>query len=347
MVKRFGLNFLVLIASFLLVLALTEIVLRCTIYNLKNYVQSPGPDAVYVIETAEFKTKIKTNSLNMRDGEILSKAPGEYRILCLGDSFTFGLGVNIPETYPKVAEKILRESGYRASVINGGTQGNVEDAIQFLIEKGLRFKPDLAALQIYIGNDFYDELRHENKNAGRAEEPIRRNIFLDAKRVLKGIRLRTLEFFWTRLVQIRWIDDILFRFDLRYDNRGIFLRTYPPLEKKLVTEELTGLEKIRSLCEKEGVSLVFLLVPAKQQVFKKHLLNNDKYDYKKPNRILKDFCAGYSIPCIDFLEIYETLPDETVRGFYYNQDQHWTVRGHAQAGETLAEFIREHAKPSF
>jgi hypothetical protein len=85
--------------------------------------------------------------------------------------------------------------------------------------------------------------------------------------------------------------------------------------------------------------MIFIFVPEKQQVFQSRYLNDAKYDYKKPDRILKEFCEQNGVPYIDFLDIYETLPEKKVRDFYFNKDMHWTVKGHAFAAETLAKFL--------
>jgi hypothetical protein len=342
--KRLILNLILSLFSLLAVLAAVEIALRLTLYNFKPYAKSPGAESLYVIETAEFKTAIKTNSLNLRDYEIPQKSPGEYRVLCLGDSFTFGLGVNIPDAYPKVAERILTAAVRPVRVINGGTQGNVDDARRFLLEKGLSFEPDLVTLQVYIGNDFYDwQMKSETKAAAPGvlpPRPARRDFLPRAKEFLRGLHWRTFEFVWNRLIQFPLVDDWLYRWNLRYDNRGIFLREYPPLEEGLLRSELQGLDKMHKLCKEKGIELLVILVPTKQQLFKKQFLNDRKYDYKKPNALLRNFCNQKAMPVLDMLEIYETLPPENLRSFYYNQDRHWTVGGHAFMGSVLAEEVK-------
>src|SRR2546430_1564409 len=63
-----------------------------------------GAEAVCGSE--EFEMKVKINSLGMRDREYsVEKPKGTYRILVLGDSYTFGSGVQADETYAKLLEK--------------------------------------------------------------------------------------------------------------------------------------------------------------------------------------------------------------------------------------------------
>src|SRR5262249_2151345 len=62
-------------------------------------------------------------------GPISPRAAGELRILCLGDSFTEGLQMDVARTYPMRLEALLREGAAsdprlpRARVFNGGRSG--------------------------------------------------------------------------------------------------------------------------------------------------------------------------------------------------------------------------------
>lgn len=153
-------NGLLFAATVLVCLVVVEVTLRSTLYNFKPYTRSPGPSSSYPIERAEFKTMITTNRLNMRDHEVGPRQESEHRILCLGDSFTFGLGVDFEETYPQQIERILRQEDPGTRVLNGSTGGNAVDALKFLKEQGLALEPYLVILQVYTGNDFYDGMRY-------------------------------------------------------------------------------------------------------------------------------------------------------------------------------------------
>ncbi|HMY19668.1 MAG TPA: hypothetical protein PKA58_25255 [Polyangium sp.] len=66
--------------------------------------------------------KANTNHLGLRgDGVLPPKAPGERRIVILGDSFTWGIGVESKQTFPEVLERKLAESGVgNVKIINAG-----------------------------------------------------------------------------------------------------------------------------------------------------------------------------------------------------------------------------------
>src|SRR5437867_8997121 len=68
---------------------------------------------------------VVTNGLGLRSPEIAAvKRPGTIRVLCLGDSNTFGIGVAQEETYAARLQALLRGQGRaEAEVINAGGGG--------------------------------------------------------------------------------------------------------------------------------------------------------------------------------------------------------------------------------
>jgi lysophospholipase L1-like esterase len=76
----------------------------------------------------EWGTSFSLNARGFRGREVMTeKPPGVCRVLCLGDSCTFGTGgLNTDETYPAVLEELLNASGSgteRYEVINAGMPG--------------------------------------------------------------------------------------------------------------------------------------------------------------------------------------------------------------------------------
>ena len=70
-----------------------------------------------VYETPEFRFVVRTNSIGLRDTEIPLRRTGRKRVLAIGDSFTFGWGVRLEETWPKVLEAALRRSGEEVEIL--------------------------------------------------------------------------------------------------------------------------------------------------------------------------------------------------------------------------------------
>ena len=85
-----------------------------------GYVMKPGFRGHYV---QDFEDTHAFNSNGLRDREYGPTPPGVYRILALGDSFTFGDGVRADQTWSKQLEAALVRRGIAAEVINAGTSG--------------------------------------------------------------------------------------------------------------------------------------------------------------------------------------------------------------------------------
>src|SRR5579859_2885189 len=95
-----------------------------------------------------FHGLVETNSFGMRDSaRTLDKPAGKFRIALLGDSVIEGVHVQPDEVVNIQLEKILRERGYNAEVLNFGVEG-VGTTQELLIyqQKVRQFHPDLVLL---------------------------------------------------------------------------------------------------------------------------------------------------------------------------------------------------------
>lgn len=83
----------------------------------------------------------KGNSLGLRDDEFpVQRPPGELRILALGNSTTWGTGVDQHDTYANQLERALGAD--HVQVINAGGEGKTLDkAIAFMDRSGFEYDP--------------------------------------------------------------------------------------------------------------------------------------------------------------------------------------------------------------
>ena len=75
--------------------------------------------------TRSFRADVRTNDLGFRDvrASIAPKAPGEFRIIVLGDSITFGPGLEYDQIYTSQLEAALRRTHPEVRVINLSVEG--------------------------------------------------------------------------------------------------------------------------------------------------------------------------------------------------------------------------------
>lgn len=122
---------------------------------------SSVPDLIYELkpglDTCYEGSRVVTNSAGLRadqDYEV-PKPAGTYRILLLGDSQTFGQGVEFEETFGQLLEQSIEKNsrGWRVEVINSGVDGyNTAQQAAYLEGRGMAYEPDLVVL-LFIGND--------------------------------------------------------------------------------------------------------------------------------------------------------------------------------------------------
>ena len=84
----------------------------------------------------------------------MKKLPGVFRIIVIGDSFTFGEGVRLEDTFVARLQAILEQQvSSRIEVLNFGVGAwNTLAEINYLRHEGVRFQPDLV-LVVFTPND--------------------------------------------------------------------------------------------------------------------------------------------------------------------------------------------------
>ena len=104
--------------------------------------------------TSEFSYTISVNNLGFRDRDFHLDSQGDYRILAIGDSMTYGWGVNIDKTWPKVLERNLRDQGYNVEIANLGFPGGGPKRYAELAIRAIPLlTPDLVLIAVLQGDD--------------------------------------------------------------------------------------------------------------------------------------------------------------------------------------------------
>ena len=124
--------------------------------NKKNFSQD------FVYSSTGYDMKVKTNSFGHRGAEPKKSAlqdEGTTRILLIGDSFTFGYGVEIEDHFGTLLEKKLRDKGHKCVVLNSGVGGwGSFQAFNYARDHFGQFRPDIV-IYTFCGNDADDDIR--------------------------------------------------------------------------------------------------------------------------------------------------------------------------------------------
>ncbi len=142
-----------------------------------KYYYEPRPNSIQTIDPklvvelgypagTQIRYKINADGLNQIPNYTATKSAGVYRIVTLGDSFTFGQNVNTEDNYPSQLEKKLNSSLKctnikKFEVINLGVYGyDIAYSVERYKLRGQKYNPDLI-LWFIINTDWtrLDELQ--------------------------------------------------------------------------------------------------------------------------------------------------------------------------------------------
>lgn len=130
----------------------------------------------------DYTAYIGTNEYGFRDDPITPHTPDTIRILVLGDSFTFGIGVSNGETFPDYLEEKLNASypEKKWDVINAGVFGYSTIHYALLLDQYLnKLNPD-ALLIMTCTNDVIDNTQYFSGVYHRKQAPPFRPFALHA-----------------------------------------------------------------------------------------------------------------------------------------------------------------------
>ncbi len=92
--------------------------------------------------------RIETRSIDLKQMDFFSP-----RIVCFGDSVTFGWNVRYEDSYPSQLEKLLTKDLSKIKVINSGIGGNtIIDANKRLDKDVASFKPDIVIINFGLND---------------------------------------------------------------------------------------------------------------------------------------------------------------------------------------------------
>jgi lysophospholipase L1-like esterase len=119
------------------------------------------------------RVSYRINAYGLRGRPVVATRPaGGLRVLCLGDSLTFGEGVLEQDAYPARLERLLAASmpGRPVEVINAGVQGyGTREEVAWYFLRGASLRPDVVTLGFFLNDatDYAETIR-ENDARHRA-----------------------------------------------------------------------------------------------------------------------------------------------------------------------------------
>ncbi len=327
--------FLLIISVFITVLIL-EIALRMFYGNQPVFIY---PQVMHIPTSYGYKLKpnqlgtytldkpVRANSFGFRDYEwSMPKIKGVYRIMCLGDSLTFGNAVRGEDTYPKVLEAQLRSINANYEVIStaiGGWATFIE--LDFLKAEGMKYEPDAIIIGFYM-NDFSirSDVSVNLTEEGRWDARPLWLKWLPYKYIFIIKRSALITYLRDRIDTLLHgetdFNTLLLKNRINLDNEDSIQATYHYLSE------------IKKLCDERGIKCILASIPAINYFWFPR--GSVKYmDH------LKKFCESQGIEFIDLAEGFWKFED-TNKFYMYPWDNHLNPAGHKLVADQLFARLR-------
>jgi lysophospholipase L1-like esterase len=276
-------------------------------------------------------TRVVINGKGLRGPEVpYAKAPGEFRILFLGDSVAFGYGVDYDKSFAALVQQALNAAGSsrRCTTIACAVSGYSpwQEAI-LLAREGLKYKPDLV-VQCFCLNDVTDKLimtRFGGDWAGREASVTTSALDWSGIYRLTVLARAQLKSMWNRNHAQRRSADVTV-LDLIRDPDSLQVQ-------EAWGEARKDMRDIVALCRKHGIPLTIACFPHKAQL-------EDREIGAQPQEELRTFCAAYEVPYLDLLRPMQAWEQARPGTPDIMMDQfHPTATGHAVIADGIVEFL--------
>lgn len=306
----------------------------------------------------EYSAPIRTNSLGYRGPEFPEKKPpGTTRILILGDSMTFGIGVSDNETYPSKTETILQRTHPNVEIINAGyADGFSPDSYYvYLKNRGLALDPDAIVVEFFVWNDITDlsETVWPVTDAGGLPEKVTSCCRIVDNGILrnKSIPLkyryplfRESHLFILLTSQVKPPAELVPKRDLL---QGCILSV--GCIYRFATEEqrtYSVIHAMKQLADSRGIPFSVVLFPVDMQLYPDAatkygflVAHPDPNDPEFIQKRIEEKLVSFGVPYLDLYPVFDSSRD---RGYpFFKSDGHLNVGGNQIAAEAISAFLTD------
>lgn len=291
------------------------------------------------------------NSLGFRGSqEYGPKTSGSLRLLLLGDSFTYGFGVNDDQTFACLLEHYLRQHHLAAEVINTGNPGKGTDyELKLFQTVGVKLQPDLTVL-CFFANDFQDNARGEYY-AIQPDGGLRVKYLHNSQEGIKAFLFHFPGYSWliswsqaANLVKQAAVNYLVARQQRRQQPGS----ATPAASGLVISYSYTGqgfsndanrkltevyVTRLVRAVKQAGGDLAFCYIPEASEV----------EEYRRTRKASRDEEAIQAIIAAQGGRLFSLTPvlaasSESIRDLYYAEG-HWSRQAHELAGNSLGNYL--------
>jgi hypothetical protein len=301
--------------------------------------------------------QVVINDLGFRDrlDESAPPAPGDASIVVLGDSFVFGTGVEVDETFHRILEDRAREMTTRTLRVYGaGVAGYGQiDELHQLEHLAPLLKPDVVVVGLYEGNDLEDNL-----DAMARLTPSFTSVPVEPDNLAIPFLTRAgRERFWAgssaSFQYVRpIIDRVLARLGVQPPVPPVLdqslLIAAPPLIADALAETRKAMGALASRCADMDADLIVLMIPAAIQaeparyddfVTMHPVAQRKSYSRTQLHERLMRLVRQTGARVVDPLPQLEA--EALTSRLCYRREGHWNAAGHKLAADLLVPVLAD------
>ncbi|MCO5229632.1 MAG: GDSL-type esterase/lipase family protein [Chitinophagales bacterium] len=276
--------------------------------------------------TGQFVFKRQTNALGLSDKEwTKEKDEKTYRIICIGDSFTEGDGVDYEDSYPQVLQRLLNEKYKNIEVLNAGKRGsdpffNFNHLSKVLIE----YQPDMV-IQSFTTNDYYFDFALRGGNERFVNDST--------------VKFRN-HYWWESIYASSFTARILIRAIGGYDGFLINKRDYPAIMDDMYKKTIQLFKEYQKLSKSNHFKLIIFTMP-----FRFDYSNNLGVNKPTNNIFFKNLKIDFEQIGLPFYNIqpcydeYFKSTKTSYKNYFWVKDGHHNVKGYEMMAHCIQEII--------
>lgn len=332
----------------------------------------PAPGA-FQMGTSEFEVTGDVNEMFMNDDPVKVEADlATTRIMVLGDSHTFAVGVSRKDNWPSMLEDSLNEAHpERFRVYNAATTGyNLHQHLLRLMDQGPTLKPHYVILGLSYATDFYDllpadhggwiyggdktrdyfdfgsngklELRHWTKPSDASSSVNDSGISSSAPQVLRRLLDHSATFRFLRRSNLALSIGSKLRINGQslWPNMEIVVEKDPSPQHKYQHDLFRALLlEINSECTRQNAKLIVVGIPYLPQIYDELWSStyggNDRYSRTAAIERVSSICSTNQITYIDTLDAMRSKTQQLGKWLHHRKDAHPTADGQKVISETV------------
>ncbi len=229
-----------------------------------------------------------------------AKVPGTLRIAALGDSFTFGQGVEHEQSFPSVLGRELQAQGVPTEILNFGVPGHgTPQELAMAKARVAPLKPDLVLINVFV-----NDMTVEESFCAYGKGGNRFTAFL-----LRDVYSARLLFMLSGPLRAKWAK--------------------PPAAQSETPGQrfVDSLKQLKALGEKEGFLVAAVLLTDRDMYLDSHLCRNCEIPH--------DLVGQAGVHVLDMSPVWLQLQRDIAGNFIPGED-HLSVAGNELMGKALA-----------